>query len=93
MIDVVRGDTVHAPDAAPHRAHELLRRAVIASAGLDPVALGAVYRGRAQFRAPVPGGRKKSGGKEAAIRQTIAERKAAEAHNDSTKPNGEGKDS
>ncbi|MCU1530026.1 MAG: secD [Frondihabitans sp.] len=61
--------------------------------GLDPVALGAVYRGRAQFRAPVPAGRKKSGGKEAAIRQTIAERKAAEAGHDTKKPNGEGKDS
>jgi preprotein translocase subunit SecD len=61
--------------------------------GLDPVALGAVYRGRAQFRAPVAAGRKKSGGKEAAIRQTIAERKAAEARNDTKKPNGEGKDS
>lgn len=67
--------------------------------GLDPVALGAVYRGRAQFRAPVPTGRKKAGGKEAIIRQTIAERKAAEATggddtpNDTQKPNGEGKDS
>ena len=51
--------------------------------GLDPVALGAVYRGRAQFRAPVAvatttaAGRRtaKSRG-EAARRQTIAERKA-----------------
>ncbi|ROQ41061.1 preprotein translocase subunit SecD [Frondihabitans sp. PhB188] len=46
--------------------------------GLDPNALGAVYRGRAQFRAPVEPGRKRAGGKEAAIRQTIAERRAAE---------------
>lgn len=48
--------------------------------GLDPKALGAVYRGRAQFREPVGVGstaRKKSA-KEAARRQTIAERKAAE---------------
>ena len=53
--------------------------------GLDPTALGAVYRGRAQFRAPVPvtgttaAGRRavKSRG-EAARRQTIAERKQAE---------------
>lgn len=52
--------------------------------GLDPVALGAVYRGRAQFRAPVApvataAGRRtgKSRG-EAARRQTIAERKQAE---------------
>ncbi len=44
--------------------------------GLDPNALGAVYRGRAQFRAPVLTG--KSGAiREAAKRQTIAERKAA----------------
>lgn len=53
--------------------------------GLDPTALGAVYRGRAQFRAPVAAtatgaaGRRaaKSRG-EAARRQTIAERKQAE---------------
>lgn len=53
--------------------------------GLDPTALGAVYRGRAQFRAPVPAtastaaGRKAAGSRgEAARRQTIAERKQAE---------------
>jgi preprotein translocase subunit SecD len=49
--------------------------------GLDPDALGAVYRGRAQFRAPVaarPGRTARSRG-EAVRRQTIAERKAAEA--------------
>ncbi|HOA87181.1 MAG: protein translocase subunit SecD [Microbacteriaceae bacterium] len=53
--------------------------------GLDPTALGAVYRGRAQFRAPV--GAAASQGKaarasrsrgEAERRQTIAERKQAE---------------
>ncbi|WP_082763803.1 protein translocase subunit SecD [Frondihabitans sp. PAMC 28766] len=47
--------------------------------GLDPDALGAVYRGRAQFREPVVAGRKRAGGKEAVKRQTIAERRAAEA--------------
>jgi preprotein translocase subunit SecD len=48
--------------------------------GLDPKALGAVYRGRAQFRTPaVAGARKGAGGREAAKRQTIAERKAAES--------------
>ncbi len=52
--------------------------------GLDPKQLGAVYRGRAQFREPVVASRgagKKSLGaqKEAAKRQTIAERKAAES--------------
>ncbi len=48
--------------------------------GLDPDALGAVYRGRAEFRAPVarPGRSSRSRG-EAERRQTIAERKAAEA--------------
>jgi preprotein translocase subunit SecD len=49
--------------------------------GLDPKALGAVYRGRAKFRDPVdvaPVARKKSA-QEAKRRQTIAERKAAEA--------------
>jgi preprotein translocase subunit SecD len=48
--------------------------------GLDPNALGAVYRGRAQFRTPVAVGAKNAGSsREAARRQTIAERKAAEA--------------
>lgn len=52
--------------------------------GLDPRQLGAVYRGRAQFREPVVS-RKGAGKKvarsrsEAVRRQTIAERKAAEA--------------
>ncbi len=48
--------------------------------GLDPRALGAVYRGRAQFREPVNVGetaRNKSA-REAKRRQTIAERKALE---------------
>ncbi|MBC7518147.1 MAG: protein translocase subunit SecD [Microbacteriaceae bacterium] len=49
--------------------------------GLDPRALGAVYRGRAQFRAPMAAMQSRSGGsaREAAKRQTIAERKAAAA--------------
>ncbi len=48
--------------------------------GLDPEALGAVYRGRAQFRTPVAAKRSKiaSSSKEAQKRQTIAERKRAE---------------
>ncbi|RIX28049.1 protein translocase subunit SecD [Amnibacterium setariae] len=46
--------------------------------GLDPRALGAVYRGRGQFRAPVPEGRTGRSIGEAQRRQTIAERKAAE---------------
>ncbi|MCT2085508.1 protein translocase subunit SecD [Microbacterium enclense] len=48
--------------------------------GMDPEALGAVYRGRAQFRAPaaaVSGRASRSRG-EAQRRQTIAERKRAE---------------
>ncbi|NBX23385.1 MAG: protein translocase subunit SecD, partial [Microbacteriaceae bacterium] len=48
--------------------------------GLDPVALGAVYRGRAQFAAPsarVSAGKAAKSSKEAARRQTIAERKAS----------------
>lgn len=48
--------------------------------GLDPHALGAVYRGRAQFRAPVAKSAKLAGAsREAQRRQTIAERKAAES--------------
>lgn len=53
--------------------------------GLDPSALGAVYRGRAQFRTPVPAATNTAAGRraaksagEAARRQTIAERKQAE---------------
>ncbi len=53
--------------------------------GLDPDALGAVYRGRAQFRAPVDttgskGAARRAGRSrgEAERRQTIAERKQAE---------------
>lgn len=47
--------------------------------GLDPRALGAVYRGRAQFRAPVGAAPKTQGAvREAAKRQSIAERKSAE---------------
>jgi preprotein translocase subunit SecD len=48
--------------------------------GLDPRALGAVYRGRATFREPAAAlaSRKLAGGREVQKRQTIAERKAAE---------------
>lgn len=48
--------------------------------GLDPQALGAVYRGRAQFRATVsiPAAKQAASSREAAKRQTIAERKSAE---------------
>ncbi|MBX9719700.1 MAG: protein translocase subunit SecD [Microbacteriaceae bacterium] len=55
--------------------------------GLDPRALGAVYRGRAQFRTPVGVSTTKvaSSSREAQRRQTIAERKAAQS-------SGEGKD-
>ncbi|MBK4346761.1 protein translocase subunit SecD [Lacisediminihabitans changchengi] len=49
--------------------------------GLDPKALGAVYRGRAQFREPAAAvaAKKTAASGEAQRRQTIAERKAAEA--------------
>ncbi|MGO2659758.1 protein translocase subunit SecD [Mycetocola reblochoni] len=49
--------------------------------GLDPHALGAIYRGRAQFRAPdasVSASKRRSSKREVQRRQTIAERKAAE---------------
>ncbi|GAA2753083.1 protein translocase subunit SecD [Amnibacterium kyonggiense] len=50
-----------------------------AFSGLDPRALGAVYRGRGQFRAPLAaGGREGRSVGEAQRRQTIAERKAAD---------------
>lgn len=49
--------------------------------GLDPAALGAVYKGRGQFttNASVPMGKQLKSSKEALKRQTIAERKASEA--------------
>ncbi len=60
--------------------------------GLDPNALGAVYRGRAEFRKPVtvPASKVASSSKEAAKRQTIAERKATAGVASGT---GEGKES
>ena len=61
--------------------------------GLDPNALGAVYRGRAQFRSPVLAGAKTGAAKEAARRQTIAERKAAELAGTAGDSNIDGKDS
>jgi preprotein translocase subunit SecD len=61
------------------------------ASGLNPKALGAVYVGRAQFRAPVvASGKKAASSKEAARRQTIAERKAAELTGSSST---QGKDS
>ncbi|HEX4443818.1 MAG TPA: protein translocase subunit SecD [Galbitalea sp.] len=55
--------------------------------GLDPNALGAVYRGRAQFRTPGQVAARNTGSsREAARRQTIAERKAAEA--EANRPKG-----
>ncbi|MBG6059828.1 preprotein translocase subunit SecD [Cryobacterium sp. MP_M3] len=63
--------------------------------GLDPRALGATYRGRAKF-APspqLPSGKLASASREAAKRQTIAERKAAELVGSSTDRSTDGKDS
>lgn len=63
--------------------------------GLDPDALGAVYRGRAQFRAPAPAVAKGGAARanrsrgEAERRQTIAERKQAELTASSMKPSGQ----
>lgn len=56
--------------------------------GLNPNALGAVYRGRAQFRAPVIDRTKAGASREAVKRQTIAERKAAELNASSTDTRG-----
>jgi preprotein translocase subunit SecD len=65
--------------------------------GLDPRALGAIYRGRAQFRQPtadVTAAKQASSRREAVKRQTIAERKAAEnAVNPPQTQSHEGKDS
>lgn len=66
--------------------------------GLDPQALGAVYRGRAQFRAPVDAGGRTAAQRrasrsrgEAERRQTIAERKLAQQSAD-TRSTTEGDD-
>ncbi len=63
--------------------------------GLDPESLGAVYRGRAQFRAPVTDKATTSAGRRAAKsrgeaerRQTIAERKQAELNAAKASDNG-----
>lgn len=63
--------------------------------GLDPRALGAVYRGRARFEpsASVSPTKVSSSSKEASKRQTIAERKAAELVGTSTDRSTDGKDS
>ena len=57
--------------------------------GLDPTALGAVYRGRAQFRAP-QAVKRDGASREAQRRQTLAERKAAAVNSGS---DTDGKDS
>ena len=61
--------------------------------GLDPKALGAVYRGRAQFRAPVVTKGTAGSSREAARRQTIAERKAAELAGVAKDSSSDGKES
>ena len=63
--------------------------------GLDPRALGAVYRGRARFQpsAEVASRKAPSSSKEAAKRQTIAERKAAELVGSGSSKSTDGKDS
>ena len=63
--------------------------------GLDPRALGAVYRGRARFEpsSTMSATKVASSSKEAAKRQTIAERKASELVTTSTDRSTDGKDS
>ncbi len=60
------------------------------ASGLDPTALGAVYRGRAEFRVSKEA-RRSGASREAERRQTIAERKAAELAESSAKPSTEKK--
>ena len=63
--------------------------------GLDPRALGATYRGRAKFRPSddLPSAKLSSASREAAKRQTIAERKASELVGSSADRTTDGKDS
>jgi preprotein translocase subunit SecD len=86
-----------------HPALQLLAKTAFFSeghrlSGLDPQALGVVYRGAAQFRAPALSanrGKAARSSNEAARRQTIAERKAAElaVSSSSSDRSAEGKDS
>ena len=62
------------------------------ASGLDPTALGAVYRGRAEFRVSKEA-RRAGASREAERRQTIAERKAAELAAASAATSGKKKDS
>ncbi|MBN9141968.1 MAG: protein translocase subunit SecD [Micrococcales bacterium] len=57
------------------------------ASGLDPTALGAVYRGRAEFRISKDA-RRAGASREAERRQTIAERKAAELESASADKGG-----
>ncbi|PRY70354.1 preprotein translocase subunit SecD [Glaciihabitans tibetensis] len=61
--------------------------------GLDPDALGAVYRGRAQFRSPAITKTTPGATREAARRQTIAERKAGALTGAARDTHVDGKDS
>ncbi|TFC98159.1 protein translocase subunit SecD [Cryobacterium sinapicolor] len=63
--------------------------------GLDPRALGATYRGRAKFRPSddLPSAKLSSASREAAKRQTIAERKASELVGSTADRSTDGKDS
>jgi len=61
------------------------------ASGLNPNALGAVYRGRAQFRSPAAA--TTGAAREAARRQTIAERKAAAIDGPANDTHVDGKDS
>jgi preprotein translocase subunit SecD len=63
--------------------------------GLDPRALGATYRGRAKFQpsAGIPSVKLSSASREAAKRQTIAERKAEELVGSNADRSTDGKDS
>jgi preprotein translocase subunit SecD len=63
--------------------------------GLDPRALGATYRGRAKFASSpqLASSKLSSASREAATRQTIAERKAAELVGSSADRSTDGKDS
>ena len=76
------GRALHPPDDAAHRRARRFFGEGHRFSGLDPAALGAVYRGRAQFRAPVVDGKRKRSAGEAQRRQTIAERKAQQASGD-----------
>ena len=95
VIDVADLHPVHPPGACScSRARSSSGRG-IRSPGMDPTALGAVYRGRAQFRAPVAADRQDAAGRRAsqarAVRPSAGRRSPSASRRSSQKVPDTGK--